>query len=101
MAKVSAVAKNKRRQKLIKKYSAKRMALKAIVKSKETSTQEKFAAQLQLAKLPRNSSAIRYRNRCNVTGRPRGYYRDFGISRIALRDGAGWGLIPGVIKSSW
>jgi len=101
MAKVSAVAKNDRREKLIKRYAEKRAKLKAIVSSKTSSDQEKFEAQLKLAKLPRNSSKIRHRNRCNLTGRPRGYYRDFGISRIALREHAGWGAIPGVIKSSW
>ena len=101
MAKVSAVAKNNRREKLIAKYAAKRAALSAVVNSKTTTTQEKFEAQLKLAKLPRNSSKIRHRNRCNLTGKPRGYYRDFGVSRIALRECGNWGLIPGVIKSSW
>ena len=101
MAKVSAVAKNNRREKLIKKYAEKRAALKLVISSKTTNNQEKFEAQLKLAKLPRNSAKIRYRNRCNVTGRPRSYYRDFGISRIALREYAGWGSIPGLTKSSW
>jgi small subunit ribosomal protein S14 len=101
MAKVSAVAKNDRRKKLIDKFAQKRSELKSIVSSKTSSDQEKFDAQIKLAKLPRNSSKIRHRNRCNVTGRPRGYYRDFGISRIALREHAGWGSIPGLTKSSW
>ncbi len=101
MAKVSAVAKNNRRKKLIARDANKRAALKKALMSKETSPQEKFDAQLKLAKLPRNGAKIRHRNRCNLTGRPRGYYRDFGISRVSLRENAGWGLIPGVIKSSW
>jgi len=101
MAKVSSIAKNNRRKKLIAKYSAKRAELKTIVMSKDNTTQEKFDAQLKMAKLPRDGAKIRYRNRCNLTGKPRGYYRDFGISRIALREHSGFGLIPGVIKSSW
>ncbi|MFZ8864926.1 MAG: 30S ribosomal protein S14 [Rickettsiales bacterium] len=101
MAKVSAIAKNERREKMISKYAEKRAKLKAVVSSKESSDQEKFEAQIKLAKLPRNSSKIRHRNRCNVTGRPRGFYRDFGISRIALREYGGWGSIPGLTKSSW
>ena len=101
MAKTSAVAKNDRREEIIAKYKEKRAKLKSIIMSKETSVQEKFEAQLKMTKLPRDSSKIRYRNRCNVTGRPRGYYGDFGISRIALRENAGFGYIPGVIKSSW
>ena len=101
MAKVSAVAKNNRRAKIIKRDTEKRQKLKAILMSKETSTQEKFEAQSKLSKLPRDGAKIRYRNRCNITGKPRGYYRDFGISRISLREHSGFGLIPGVIKSSW
>lgn len=101
MAKVSAVAKNNRRKKLIDKYTVKRAKLKAIIMSKTTSSQEKFDAQIKLAKLPRNGAKVRYRNRCNLTGKPRGYYRDFGICRIAFREYSGFGLIPGVIKSSW
>jgi len=101
MAKVSSVAKNDRRKKLIAKYAEKRAKLKAIIMSKETSTQEKFNAQLKLAKLPRDGAKIRHRNRCNLTGKPRGYYRDFGMCRVALREHSGFGLIPGVIKSSW
>ena len=101
MAKASAVAKNKRREKLIKQQYEKRAKLKAVLMSKTSSDQEKFEAQLKMATLPRDGSKIRHRNRCNLTGRPRGYYRDFGISRIALREHAGWGMVPGVIKSSW
>jgi small subunit ribosomal protein S14 len=101
MAKVSAVAKNDRRAKLIAQYAERRSAVKAIIMSKNLSPQERFDAQLKISKLPRDSSKIRYRNRCNFTGKPRGYYRDFGVSRIALRENAGFGLIPGVTKSSW
>lgn len=101
MAKFFMIEKNKRRKQMISKYAEKRAKLKAVVSSKESSDQEKFEAQIKLAKLPRNSSEIRYRNRCNVTGRPRGFYRDFGISRIALREYGGWGSIPGLTKSSW
>jgi len=101
MAKVSAVAKNNRREKLIKKYAEKRAELKGIISDKKSSDQDKFEAQLKLSELPRDGSKIRHRNRCNVTGRPRGFYRDFGISRIALRQYAGWGSIPGLTKSSW
>lgn len=101
MAKESAVAKNNRRAKIIKRDAQKRAKLKAILMSKTSSTQEKFEAQSKMAKLPRDGSKVRYRNRCNLTGRPRGYYRDFGVSRIGLRCGALEGLIPGVIKSSW
>ncbi len=101
MAKVSSIAKNDRRLKLINQYRKKREVLKAIIMSKETSPKEKFLAQDKLNKLPRNSAQIRYRNRCNFTGKPRGYYRDFGICRISLRANVGFGMIPGVIKSSW
>jgi small subunit ribosomal protein S14 len=101
MAKISAVARNNKVQKKIERFSKKRADLKAIIMSKTTSDQEKFDAQLKLSKLPRNSAKVRYRNRCNLTGRPRGYYRDFGVSRIALRVYSGWGFIPGVTKSSW
>jgi small subunit ribosomal protein S14 len=101
MAKVSAVAKNNRRAEIIERDFEKRKKLKDVLMSKETTDQEKFEAQSKLAKLPRDGAKIRYRNRCNVTGKPRGYYRDFGISRISLRESSGFGLIPGVIKSSW
>ena len=101
MAKVSAVAKNNRRAKIIERDLEKRKKLKNILMSKKTTDQEKFEAQSKLAELPRDGAKIRYRNRCNITGKPRGYYRDFGISRISLRENSGFGLIPGVIKSSW
>ncbi|WP_279478469.1 30S ribosomal protein S14 [Aureimonas sp. SK2] len=101
MAKKSAIEKNKRRQKLVAKYAAKREALKAVTTNQEASMEERFRAQLQLAELPRNSSKVRVRNRCEVTGRPRAYYRKLKMSRIALRDLGNTGQIPGVVKSSW
>ncbi len=101
MAKVSSVAKNKRRAKLAKKYAAKRAALKAIIYDREVSDEDRFQAVLKLAKLPRNGAKTRVRNRCNVTGRPRANYRKFGMSRISFRKLASEGLIPGVTKSSW
>jgi len=101
MAKKSAIAKNNRRIKLVKKFSVIRENLKNIANNKDLPVDERFTAQLKLAKLNANSSKTRIRNRCNLTGRPRGYYRDFGISRIAIRDQAGFGHMPGVTKSSW
>lgn len=101
MAKKSAVEKNKRREKLVKKYAEKRAALKAMAKDATLSPEEQFTARLKLAKLPRNSAAIRVRNRCEVTGRPRGYYRKLKMSRIALRELGSLGKIPGLVKSSW
>ncbi len=101
MAKVSAVERNKKRQRLVKKYAAKRAELKAIARNVELPVEERFAAQLKLAELPRNSAPIRVRNRCEVTGRPRGYYRKVKMSRIALREYGSFGLIPGLVKSSW
>lgn len=101
MAKQSAIAKNLRRKKLSKRYAAKRAELKAIIMNRSLPIGERFAAQVKLAELPQNGAKIRIRNRCFLTGRPRGYYRDFGISRIALREHSGFALIPGVTKSSW
>ncbi|WP_181701952.1 30S ribosomal protein S14 [Chthonobacter albigriseus] len=101
MAKKSAIEKNKRREKLVKKYAAKRAALKAQASDKNLPIEEQFAARLKLAELPRNSSAVRVRNRCEVTGRPRAYYRKLKMSRIALRELGSKGLIPGLVKSSW
>jgi small subunit ribosomal protein S14 len=101
MAKKSAIEKNKRRQQLVKQFSAKREALKAVANDKSLSIEEQFAARLKLAELPRNSSAVRVRNRCEVTGRPRSYYRKLKMSRIALRELGSLGLIPGLVKSSW
>jgi small subunit ribosomal protein S14 len=101
MAKKSSVEKNERRRKLAKKYAARRARLKAITTNQSLPMEERFAAQLQLAVLPRNSSPNRIRNRCELTGRPRAYYRKMKISRLALRDLGNRGLIPGLVKSSW
>jgi len=101
MAKKSAVEKNKTRAKLVKRYAARRAALKEMAKDDSLSDQERFAARLKLAKLPRNSAPSRLRNRCEVTGRPRGYYRKLKMSRIALREMGNDGKIPGMVKSSW
>jgi small subunit ribosomal protein S14 len=101
MAKTSSIEKNKRRQKLSKRFSAKRAALKALTKNQSIPIEQRFAAQLKLAELPRNSSPGRVRNRCEVTGRPRGYYRKMRMSRIALRELGNFGQIPGLVKSSW
>lgn len=101
MAKKSAVEKNRGRTKLAKKYESKRTRLKAQVRDMALPPEERFAAALKLAELPRNSSKTRVRNRCEVTGRPRGYYRKLKMSRLALRDLASNGMIPGMVKSSW
>ena len=101
MAKVSAIQRNLKRIKLSKKFDKKRKKLKAIVRNKKLPLNERFLAQLKLAKLPRNSSKIRIRNRCAITGRPHGVYRKLKISRIALREMASSGKIPGMTKSSW
>jgi small subunit ribosomal protein S14 len=101
MAKKSSVEKNKRRERMVKQYSAKRAKLKAIADNKELPMEERFAARLKLAELPRNSAPSRVRLRCELTGRPRGNYRKFKLSRIALRDLASTGQIPGMVKSSW
>ncbi|KTQ96695.1 30S ribosomal protein S14 [Aureimonas ureilytica] len=101
MAKKSAIEKNKRRTKLVAKFAAKREALKALTMNQSASMEERFRAQLQLAELPRNSAKVRIRNRCEVTGRPRAYYRKLKMSRIALRDLGNTGQVPGVVKSSW
>ena len=101
MAKKSAVEKNKRRARLVKKYSGRRERLKAITKDESLSMEERFSAQLKLAELPRNSAPNRIRNRCEVSGRPRGYYRKLKMSRIALRELGSQGLVPGLVKSSW
>ncbi|MFZ0695241.1 MAG: 30S ribosomal protein S14 [Alphaproteobacteria bacterium] len=101
MAKKSAVEKNKRRMRLAKQYRAKRQKLLALARDKRASPEERFAARLKLAELPRNSSITRVRNRCELTGRPRGTYRKFRLSRIALRELASRGQIPGMVKSSW
>ena len=101
MAKKSSVVKNIRRQKIVDKYYKKRMELKSIIKNPKTSLDEKKLAIMQIEKMPKDSNPIRVRNRCNLTGRPRGYYRKFGLSRIALRELANKGIIPGVTKASW
>ncbi len=101
MAKTSAIEKNKRRARTIEKYAARRAELKAKAKDSLLAGEERFAARLKLAKLPRNSCPVRLRLRCDLTGRPRGVYRKFRMSRIALRDLALSGKIPGMVKSSW
>ncbi|MBB5072912.1 small subunit ribosomal protein S14 [Bartonella callosciuri] len=101
MAKVSAVEKNKRREVMVKRYAARRARLKAIVMDQKVSLEERFKASVQLAELPRNSARVRVRNRCEVSGRPRAYYRKLKMSRIALRELGSIGHIPGIIKSSW
>jgi small subunit ribosomal protein S14 len=101
MAKTSAIEKNKHRKRLVDKYKDRRKALKEIVQDRSLEPEERFNATLALAELPRNGSKVRIRNRCMLTGRPRAYYRKFGLSRIALRDLASEGQIPGVTKASW
>ena len=101
MAKTSAIQKNLKRIRLSKKYEKKRNELKKIIKNKKLDLSERFNAQLKLNKLPNNSAKIRIRNRCEVSGRPHGVYRKLKISRIALRDMASSGKIPGITKSSW
>jgi small subunit ribosomal protein S14 len=101
MAKKSSIEKNKRRQRMAKIFAGRRERLKAIVKNKSLPMEERFEASLKLATLPRNSSKTRIRNRCELTGRPRAYYRKQKLSRIALRDLGSRGLIPGLVKSSW
>jgi small subunit ribosomal protein S14 len=101
MAKTSAIEKNKRRMRLAKQYAAKRARLKAAAVDESLSEQDRFAARLKLAELPRNSAPSRIRNRCEMTGRPRAYYRKLKMSRIALRDLGSQGMIPGLVKSSW
>lgn len=101
MAKISMVERQKKRVALVDKYAAKRAELKGIARDESRPMEERFKAQLKLAKLPRNSSATRLHNRCEVTGRPRAYYRKLKMSRIALRDLASKGQIPGMVKSSW
>lgn len=101
MAKTSMIQKNEHRKKLAKQYAPKRARLLAIARDKELPAEERFAAQVKLAELPRNSHPTRIRNRCEITGRPRAYYRKFRMSRIALRELGSQGLIPGLVKSSW
>ncbi len=101
MAKKSSVEKNNRRRRLVKKYAGKRARLKAIVDNRSVTMEERFTAQLKLSQLPRNSAPARVRNRCELTGRARGFYRKIRMSRMALRELANKGLIPGMVKSSW
>ena len=101
MANKSSIEKNKRRRKMAKSFAGRRSRLKEIAMDKTKPMEERFAASLKLAEMPRNSSATRIRNRCEVTGRPRAYYRKHKLSRIALRELGNKGLIPGLVKSSW
>ena len=101
MAKTSSVQKNMRRMKLAKQYAAKRKRLKDLANDKNAAPEDRFGARLKLAELPRNSAPSRIRNRCELTGRPRAVYRKFKLSRIALRELASTGQIPGMVKSSW
>ena len=101
MAKTSAIEKNNRRRKLVKQQAAKRLRLKAVARNQALPIEERFTAQLKLAELPRNGSKVRIRNRCELTGRPRAFYRKFKLSRIALRELGSRGQIPGMVKASW
>lgn len=101
MAKKSAIEKNEKRRRLVAKFAGKRAALRAMAKDASLPPEERFKARLKLNELPKNGAATRVRNRCSVSGRPRGFYRKFGISRIALRELGSKGQLPGVVKSSW
>jgi small subunit ribosomal protein S14 len=101
MAKKSSVEKNKNRAELVKRYAAKRARLKALANDASLSPEDQFQARLKLAEMPRNSAKNRIRNRCELSGRPRAFYRKFRLSRIALRELASSGQIPGMVKSSW
>ena len=101
MAKKSAIENNKRKVKLVQAYAGRRARLKAIANDKSLSIEEQFEARLKLAQLPRNSAQIRVRNRCEISGRPRAFYRKLKMSRIALRELGSRGLVPGLVKSSW
>lgn len=101
MAKKSAIQKDKNRRKLVAEHAAKRARLKAIADNRDLPMEERFQARLKLAEMPRNGAKIRIRNRCEVTGRPRAFYRKFKMSRIALRDLGSTGQVPGLVKSSW
>jgi small subunit ribosomal protein S14 len=101
MAKLSQINRNKKREKLVARYAEKRTALKARAENMSLPPEERFAARIKLAKLPRNSAPVRLHNRCDMSGRPKGYYRKLKLSRIALRDLANFGQIPGMTKASW
>ncbi|HIG23094.1 MAG TPA: 30S ribosomal protein S14 [Henriciella marina] len=101
MAKKSAIEKNEKRRKMVAQYAARRAKLKAMAMDEDLPLEDRFKARLKLAELPRNSAPSRVRNRCQVTGRPRGYYRKMKMSRIALRELGSLGMVPGLVKSSW
>ncbi|NNE65429.1 MAG: 30S ribosomal protein S14 [Pyrinomonadaceae bacterium] len=101
MAKISKVVKNEKRKKMVARYAEKRKALKKVINNPESTPEEVDEAMIKLQKLPRDASPVRVKNRCSQTGRPRGYLRKFGVSRVALRELALQGQIPGVVKSSW
>ena len=101
MAKVAMVERERKRQRLVRKYAAKRAELKAIIADPSVSYEERMAAMVKLQRLPRDSSAVRLRNRCTITGRPKGYYRKFALGRNKLREAAMRGDVPGLIKASW
>lgn len=101
MAKVSAVQKNLKRQRMVKKFAAKREALRAIIKNAKSTPEERFAAVMKLSELPKNSAPARIKNRCEITGRPRGYFRKFKLCRNQIRELGSSGQLPGVTKSSW
>lgn len=101
MAKKSQINRNKKREKMVAQYAAKRAELKALTENMKLPPEERFAAQLKLAKLPRNSSKTRIHHRCELSGRPKGYYRKLRLSRIALRDLSNFGQVPGMTKASW
>ncbi|WP_454597128.1 30S ribosomal protein S14 [Qipengyuania sp. SM2507] len=101
MAKLSSINKNERRKKLVKQYAAKYEKLKAIADDSSLEESDRLMARLKMAEIPRNANPTRVRNRCSTTGRPRGYYRKFGVNRIELRNLGNKGLIPGLTKSSW
>ncbi len=101
MAKTSTVERNTKRRRMVKSASAKRLKLKTIIKDKSTSDEDRYTAVVKLAEMPRNSSKVRIRNRCELTGRPRATYRKFKMARNKLREFASKGMIPGMVKSSW
>jgi small subunit ribosomal protein S14 len=101
MAKKSAVEKNRNRRRLVERYATRRAELRKIVRDRALPPEDRFEATLLLAELPRNASKVRLRNRCALTGRPRGYHRKFGMSRIAVRELGSAGQIPGLVKASW
>jgi small subunit ribosomal protein S14 len=101
MAKKCLKIRNERRKKISQLHKVKRRSLSDTAKNESVSFEERLVAQIALAKMPRDGSVVRYRNRCSITGRPRGNFRKFGISRIALRELASWGQVPGLVKSSW